>query len=587
MGCGTGRVRRPRVPRAVTELMGDTRGAIYVLGIVLGAVLFGVAWNLVNVGGAIAWRERAQDLADAAAFENALAHARGMNLLVMVNLIMVIVLSFLVLWRMLLLAMLALAIPTFGASLSVASFMSEQDRVLNTAVHELVRAGPYLQKVIALSTPHVAAQRARALVRDSYPHERVLSLRSISASLFPSDLTARVAAAEQAQRSSFGASGARAPSGQRESASGAAPVASGGLALSSLAELNLEPARLMAAASNPVPGFGLGLPAQPGAWDTLCDTAAQAAVLRLGEGDFAVPGLDAIGQGLRQWGLERAMRSATDPFCADWSGARDRAVSLATTACKTLGGGIAQRFCARAARLAVSPFFGEPARSLAGSERPALLEAPERLVNGNASAQSWSFVQLDPEPWLELSRQGLEVMDGARRDGPAEAARQPVMAQFEMYFDCDDRWSRCADDSLLRLAWRARGRLVNPALPGLLLGGSLEIARGRSGQLAQKAGPELMAQLQRWTRAALERAVPEASSIRELSIAYSDPAFERRLAEQARGLVAQGAELPRAAPPSGAPASAADTAPRERSAMAAAAARLVQELSASSQIMVH
>lgn len=425
-GCTEGGVRRARATRIAAHLMCDTRGAIYVLGIVLGAVLFGVAWNLVNVGSAIAWRERAQDLADAAAFENALAHARGMNLLVMVNLVMVIVLSFLVIWRMLMLAMLALAIPTFGASLSVASFMSAQDGALATSVHELVRAGPYLQKVIALSTPHVAMQRAQALARESYPHERVLSLRSVSASTFPSELVAAVAAAGQSDR-----------------------------------------------ASHPVAGFGLGLPATPNSWGNLCDTAAQAAVLRLGEGDFALPGLEGIGQGLRQWGLERATRSAPDPFCASWNGARNRAVSLATTACKTLGGGVAQRFCARVARRAVSPFFGASATSLADAERPALLEAPEHLVNGNVSAQSWSFVKLDREPWLTLSRQGLEVMDGERRGGPAQAAQGPVTAQFEMYFDCDDRWSRCADDSLLRLAWRARGRVVNPALATLLLDGAL------------------------------------------------------------------------------------------------------------------
>src|SRR5687768_554944 len=145
-------------------------------------------------------------------------------------------------------------------------------------------------------------------------------------------------------------------------------------------------------------------------------------------------------------------------------------------------------------------------------------------------------------------------MDAGRRGVTAGSTRRRMTTQLEMSFDCVDRWSRCADDSLLRLSSRARGRLLNRAPRGLVLGGGLEIARGRSGQLAQRAGPELVAQLQRWTRAALERAVPEASSIRELSIAYSNPTFERRLAEQARSL------------------------PREGRAMAVAAAHLVQGL---------
>jgi hypothetical protein len=565
---------------------------VYVLGIVLGAVLFGAAWNLVNVGSAIAWRERAQDLADAAAYENALAHARGMNLLVMVNLLMVIVLSFLVLWRMLLLAMLALAIPTFGASLSVARFMSEQDRVLATTVHEWVEAGPYLQKVIALSTPPVAVQRAQALVREHYPAPRLLALRSVSASSFPSDLVARLGAAERAdaEGSGSGPSSARAPSAGGARPSGAAFAQAGGLALPSLAELNVEPARLLAYASDPVAGFGLGLPAEPDRWDNLCNTAAQAAILRLGEGDFAIPGLDALSESLRGWGLGRATRSAPDPFCAEWEGARERAVSLATTACKTLGGGVAQRWCSRVARQAVSPFFAGASPSFAEAGRPALLKAPPHLANGNASTQSWSFVELDPEPWLGLSRQGLEVMDGERRAGlTSERAQRRVSAQFEMYFDCADRWSRCADDSLLRLAWRARGRPVNPALASLLLGGAIELGEGRWGQLVQGAEGDLKTELQRWARSALERALPDATAIREQLVASSDPELRRRIAEQVRSLIARPAARPAAATPDGARALPAGTATPEThaNALALAAARVLQGLSPSSQMMVH
>lgn len=572
---GAGRGRWRRSAGAAAALASDTRGAIYVLGIVLGAVLFGVAWNLANVGGAIVWRERAQDLADAAAFENALAHARGMNLLVMANLIMVVVLSFLVLWRMLLLAMLALAIPTFGLSLSVASFMSEQGSVLASRVHELVSAGPYLQKVVALSTPHVAARRAEALLRESYPGERVLSLATFSASSFPTELAARVAAAERAARASTAAGPApsAASSTAAVGATSSASPAALALAGASLAELNRDPARLLAFATSPAAGFGAGLPARAESWDTLCNTAAEAAALRLGEGDFAVPGLDAVGRGLRQWGLDRAMQSAPDPFCADWNGARDRAVSLATTACKVLGGGVAERFCARVARRAVSPFFGGPAPSL-GAERPALLAAPEHFVNGNASAQSWSFVELDRQPWLGLARAGLEVMDGARSGGPAPAP-EPIAAQFEMYFDCDERWSRCADDSLLRLAWRARGRVLNPPLPALLLGGALELGRGRLGQLARSPA-ELGAPLQRWAHAALQRALPEAGALREHLLRYGDAAVEQRLLEPARSLLL----------PGGAPAGSAVGAV-SASATAAAAERLRRELAGGASIVAH
>src|SRR5690349_5339008 len=77
----------------------DDRGAVMIVGVVMGALLVGALFHLASIGNAVLWRERAQDAADAAAFENAVWHARGMNLLVSLNLIMQVVLSVLVLWR--------------------------------------------------------------------------------------------------------------------------------------------------------------------------------------------------------------------------------------------------------------------------------------------------------------------------------------------------------------------------------------------------------------------------------------------------------------------------------------------------------
>src|SRR5215216_2070896 len=81
------------------HLLEDSRGAIMVLGIVIGALLVGSLWHLASIGDAMAWRERAQDAADAGAFENAVWHARGMNVIVAINIVMSLVLGVLVLWR--------------------------------------------------------------------------------------------------------------------------------------------------------------------------------------------------------------------------------------------------------------------------------------------------------------------------------------------------------------------------------------------------------------------------------------------------------------------------------------------------------
>ncbi|HEY0465795.1 MAG TPA: hypothetical protein VGC79_16390, partial [Polyangiaceae bacterium] len=74
------------------NLAQDTRGAILVVGIVFGVLLVGALWHVAGIGDAIAWRERAQDAADAGAFENAVWNARGMNVLVAINIVMSLVL---------------------------------------------------------------------------------------------------------------------------------------------------------------------------------------------------------------------------------------------------------------------------------------------------------------------------------------------------------------------------------------------------------------------------------------------------------------------------------------------------------------
>ncbi|HEX2673594.1 MAG TPA: hypothetical protein VHM25_22100, partial [Polyangiaceae bacterium] len=61
------------------NLTQDSRGAILIVGIVFGVLLVGALWHIAGIGDAIAWRERAQDAADAGAFENAVWNARGMN----------------------------------------------------------------------------------------------------------------------------------------------------------------------------------------------------------------------------------------------------------------------------------------------------------------------------------------------------------------------------------------------------------------------------------------------------------------------------------------------------------------------------
>jgi hypothetical protein len=82
-------------------LKNDTRGAVMVFGIFAAVFLVGILYYVVGVGDAIVHHEAMQDAADATAYTSAVYHARGMNILAMINLIMAAVLAVLVIMKIL------------------------------------------------------------------------------------------------------------------------------------------------------------------------------------------------------------------------------------------------------------------------------------------------------------------------------------------------------------------------------------------------------------------------------------------------------------------------------------------------------
>jgi hypothetical protein len=99
----------------------DERGAIMVLGIFMCSCIVGLLWYLAGIGDAIVYRERMQEAADAVAFSGATLHARGMNLIVLLNLVMACILAIRVALKMLILV-LTIATALFAA-LALIPFM--------------------------------------------------------------------------------------------------------------------------------------------------------------------------------------------------------------------------------------------------------------------------------------------------------------------------------------------------------------------------------------------------------------------------------------------------------------------------------
>jgi hypothetical protein len=75
------------------ELFRDQSGAVMVFGLLACVLLVGVLWTVIGVGEMTTFRERAQDAADSAAYSTAVMVSRGMNTLVLFNIIMSLVLA--------------------------------------------------------------------------------------------------------------------------------------------------------------------------------------------------------------------------------------------------------------------------------------------------------------------------------------------------------------------------------------------------------------------------------------------------------------------------------------------------------------
>jgi hypothetical protein len=78
------------------RLASDDDGAIMVIAVFMAAVLVGAIWYTFGLGEAMLYRQQLRQAVDAAAFDSAVVHALGMNMLAMMNIAMAAVLSVLI-----------------------------------------------------------------------------------------------------------------------------------------------------------------------------------------------------------------------------------------------------------------------------------------------------------------------------------------------------------------------------------------------------------------------------------------------------------------------------------------------------------
>jgi hypothetical protein len=152
-----------------TAFRSDERGAFMVMGIFMSLFLVGALWSIAGTGQALVFHERMQEAADAAALGAASVDARGMNMLVLLNIAMSAIMSV----RVVIVAMLVCAgDPNFvnlrgnlsvdpGSTVTIPAMLNEAQALKNkydpgitTALNQLQAAG----SAIATGAPVVAAE---------------------------------------------------------------------------------------------------------------------------------------------------------------------------------------------------------------------------------------------------------------------------------------------------------------------------------------------------------------------------------------------------------------------------------------------
>ena len=76
-----------------TTLGRDDSGAVMVIGVFMAMLVTGFLYYIVGIGNTLVYRERLQDAADAIAFSGAVVHARGMNLIAMINIVLLLLMT--------------------------------------------------------------------------------------------------------------------------------------------------------------------------------------------------------------------------------------------------------------------------------------------------------------------------------------------------------------------------------------------------------------------------------------------------------------------------------------------------------------
>ena len=165
-----------------SSLLREQSGAIMVMGLFMAVALISILYYVVGLGDTILFRERMQDASDAGAYSAAIVHARGMNIIVMINILMAAVLAILVVLKLIsatcILAIgicLGLSWVSFGAAAAaipgLESARQTSDQLFNglkTPVFQFLRGARGIAVLVKNGIPVAAQAEVFHLTTHSY-----------------------------------------------------------------------------------------------------------------------------------------------------------------------------------------------------------------------------------------------------------------------------------------------------------------------------------------------------------------------------------------------------------------------------------
>ncbi len=489
----------------------DQRGAILVLGIMLGAFLAGALFYLVGVGHAVIWRENVQDAADATAYEAAVWQARGMNVVVAINIFMAIVMGVLIAWRLaLLLVALVVAVSAIGCAAStflpvlagacevapsagrVLGRMVARDSKVQTRIYKMLRVLHRGQAVVSAAGPILSVARSSF---ENSQRPNVKFAVALGPLLLPVSVLDQLAGSEvggktqglvkstsggrQPQRRGGhdGNGNSKKPNGPQTCAvdrgPGKAPKAN---RFRKASLLMGKPFSLMVEESSDI--------------DTFCGKANR----KMGD-VFSLIAKEAsdmdeagdVGSSDTFGGLFSSLTADTGIFCgeSDPNLVDNLVSSQVGDACDNAGvvkmytgkkkkGETAEEACQRELSAASEQARAENGdrrggrkwkSSASGDRDLAWADVWGPMANGNMFGQTWSLVRAERDH--SQIDAAIEVAGSFGRSTSPVADNDDgatVFAQSEMFFDCDSDWDVCQTTAAFTLNWRARLRRVHSPL---------------------------------------------------------------------------------------------------------------------------